>query len=215
MTTALRGLILVLSLVAVTPSLAADFWQNDWIVPERTESKSLLIRPLQESDSERLFHSYMGSQEWLFDRLGWSWPSEKSSLEQNQSMVKLHLKQQQNNDAYTYIVIDRERDMVIGAVYFVPVIEQRGQSGAINAQNFNAEISWWLTQPAVNDSLHNDLFELLTGWLRSSWPWSQVLFPVAESNQPAQALLDNSSARLIGRNRDTEEVFYSYTLARK
>ncbi|MBL4741894.1 MAG: GNAT family N-acetyltransferase [Idiomarina sp.] len=194
---------------------AAEFWQSGWSTPQKAESSSLLVRPIEAADAERLFHSYMGSQRYLYSQLGWSWPSEKSSLEQNQSMVKLHLKQWQQQTAFTYLVIDRERGMVVGAVYFVPVPEQRGQSGTIQGSKFNAEITWWLTEPAVNASLHNDLFQLLVDWLRSSWPWQQVLFPVADNNRVTISLLESSSARFVGQNRDTQERFYSYTLARK
>ena len=194
---------------------AADFWQDDWVAPQRAENNRLLLRPIQVADTERLFHSYMGSQAYLYQRLGWSWPTEKSSLEQNQSMVQFHLKQRENNSAFTYVVIDRERDMLIGAIYFVPVTAERGQTGAIQSDSFNAEITWWLTEPAINQNLHNDLFEILTQWLKTSWPWQQVLFPVANSNRNAMGLLESSSARFVGENRDTNERFYSYTLARK
>lgn len=198
-----------------TTAFGAEFWRQSWSAPQRVESSRIQIRPLEAADAERLFHSYMGSQKFLYERLGWSWPSEKSTLEQNHSMVQLHLKQWQNQTAFTYLVIDREREMIVGAVYLVPVAEQRGSSGIINSSNFNAEVTWWLTEPAVNASLHNDLFEVLSGWLRSSWPWEQVLFPVAASNRPAIAVLENSPARFIGENRDTKERFYSYTVARK
>ena len=78
---------------------AAEFWQSGWSTPQKAESSSLLVRPIEAADAERLFHSYMGSQRYLYSQLGWSWPSEKSSLEQNQSMVKLHLKQWQQQTA--------------------------------------------------------------------------------------------------------------------
>lgn len=209
------AIITLLGLMLMSSATAGEFWRAEWAVPDRIESNELLLRPLQSSDAERFFHSYMGSQAWLYQRLGWSWPTDKSSMEQNQSMVKLHLKQQQEHKAYTYIVVDQQRDMLVGAVYFVPVGEERGRSGTINANSYNAEITWWLTEPAVNRSLHNNLFALLTDWLQSGWPWSQVLFPVAESNQPSRAVLENSAARKVGYNRDSQELFYSYSLARK
>lgn len=208
-------LIVALSLCATFSTSAAEFWQSNWSPPEKVESSSLLVRPIRAADAERLFHSYMGSQNYLYSQLGWSWPSKKSSLEQNHSMVNLHLKQWQQQTAFTYVVIDRAKEMIVGAIYFVPVPEHRGQSGVIQNNKFNAEVTWWLTEPAVNASLHNDLFQLLTNWLRSSWPWQQVLFPVADDNRVSISLLDSSSARFVGQNRDTQERFYSYTLARK
>ena len=209
------SVVFVWLMLSVSPAQAADFWQQQWSAPSSTQSARLLIRPIENADAERYFHSYMGSQEFLYRQLGWNWPSEKSSLEQNQSMIKLHLKQWQQQSAFTYVVIDREQEMVIGAVYFVPVADQRGVSGVITGTTYNAEVTWWLTEPAVNANLTNDLFNLLTNWLRNSWPWQQVLFPVAKTNQNAIAVLDGSAARYIGENRDTNERFYSYTLARK
>lgn len=211
----LRASLLLLLAVAAAPLPAAEFWQSNWVKPERTQSEALLVRPLAAEDSEALYQSYMGSQEWLYQRLGWGWPSDKTTKEQNHSMMQVHLAQQDNNKAFTYVVIDRQRDRIIGAVYFVPVIAARSQSGAIDTSKYNAEVSWWLTERAVSNSLHNDLFQLMTDWLKTGWPWGQVLFPVAESNQPARAVLESSSARLAGHNEDAEELFYSYTLARK
>lgn len=210
------GLLIALSLfVFSASSLSAEFWQANWAAPKEIESDRLLVRPIEEGDAERLFRSYMGSQAYLYNRLGWSWPSEKSSIEQSHSMVQLHLKQWRQNSAFTYVVEDQQQDRIIGAVYFVPVPAQRGQSGVIQDAQFNAEVTWWLTEPAVNANLHNDLFALITQWLQNSWPWQQVLFPVAEDNRTTIAVLESSSARFIGANRDTEERFYSYTLARK
>lgn len=210
------AVLVVFSLMLCTGSaLSAEFWQANWAAPKKIASDKLLVRPIERGDAERLFNSYMGSQEYLYDRLGWSWPSEKSSVEQSQSMVQLHLKQWQQNKAFTYVVEDRQRQQIIGAVYFVPVPEQRGQSGVIQDAQFNAEVTWWLTEGAVNANLHNDLFALITEWLQTSWPWQQVLFPVAEDNRTTIALLESSSARFVGANRDTEERFYSYSLARK
>ena len=99
-------------------------------------------------------------------------------------------------------------------VYFAPVSAERGLVLRL-IRNIQAEVTWWLGKKAVADNPHNDLFALTTDWLRAGWPWGQVLFPVSESNQSALAVLDNSAARKVAMNRDTHEVFYSYTLARK
>lgn len=211
----LRALLVIWLMTLTQSTWAADFWQSGWAKPERTQSSSLLIRPIAADDAKGLYQSYMGSQQWLYQRLGWGWPSDKSTLEQNHSMMQVHLRQQEKNTAFTYVVVDRQGGQLIGAIYFVPVMPNRSQSGAIDEKKYNAEVTWWLTEQAVSDSLHNDLFQLVTDWLRTSWPWGQVLLPVAQANQPARSLLESSSARLVGRNQDAGELFYSYTLARK
>lgn len=211
----IRSVILLFILSFSFSTVAADFWQKEWVVPEYAEGKTLIIRPLKESDTDRFFHSYMTSQNWLYNRLGWAWPSKKSSLEQNETMVRYHLEQARAHTAFTYLVIDKRDQSIIGAVYMVPVAPEREERSGISRSGYNAEISWWLLESAVNDNLHNDFFALLTDWLEASWPWQQVLFPVSESNQTTVQLLESSNARSLGRNLDANEKYFSYSISRK
>ncbi|ASG66888.1 MAG: GNAT family N-acetyltransferase [Idiomarina piscisalsi] len=203
-----------LVLVAM-PAKAGDFWQQQWTVPGQAESNNLIIRPIRESDKARFFHSYMTSQQWLYKKLGWAWPSEKSTLEQNSTMVDYHLEQAEQKTAFTYVVLDKSDNSIIGAVYMVPVASERQENSGISKSAYNAEVSWWLLESAVDNNLHNDLFALLTRWLGESWPWRQVMFPVSENNATALQLLESSKARYIGRNLDTREKYFSYAISRK
>ena len=201
--------------LAAMPAKAGDFWQQQWTVPGEAESNNLIIRPMRESDKARFFHSYMTSQKWLYKKLGWAWPSEKSTLEQNSTMVDYHLEQAEQKTAFTYVVLDKSDNSIIGAVYMVPVASERQENSGISKSAYNAEVSWWLLESAVDNNLHNDLFALLTSWLGESWPWRQVMFPVSENNATALQLLESSKARYIGRNLDTREKYFSYAISRK
>ena len=194
---------------------AAEFWQDDWSMGQRIESSRLEITALKADDASAIYRAYMDSQAWLYHQLGWSWPSSKTSEEQNSSMVQHLLKQMKQKNGFSFVVTDKKRNKVVGMVYFAPVSAERGNGAALDTSNIQAEVTWWLGKKAVADNLHNDLFAVTTDWLRAGWPWGQVLFPVSESNQSALAVLDNSAARKVAMNRDTHEVFYSYTLARK
>lgn len=211
----LRSFLLLSVLSLFNVAVAADFWQKEWVVPEYAEGDSLIIRPIESSDTDRLFHSYMTSQRWLYERLGWSWPSEKSTPQQNETMVNYHLEQAKAQTAFTYLVIDKEDKSIIGAVYMVPVAASRQEKNGIPRNAYNAEVSWWLLESAIDDNLHNDFFVLLKDWLEASWPWRQVLFPVSENNETALQLLESSSARSLGRDLDAEERYFSYSISRK
>lgn len=211
----LRSFLLLLMLPLFNAAVAADFWQKEWAVPEYAEGNSLIIRPIARSDTDRFFHSYMTSQRWLYERLGWSWPSEKSTPQQNETMVNYHLEQAKAQTAFTYLVIDKEDKSIIGAVYMVPVAASRQEKNGIPRNAYNAEVSWWLLESAIDDNLHNNFFVLLKDWLEASWPWRQVLFPVSENNETALQLLESSSARSLGRDLDAEERYFSYSISRK
>lgn len=211
----LAAVIMCFLALAAMPAKAGDFWQQQWTVPGEAESNNLIIRPIRESDKARFFHSYMTSQKWLYKKLGWAWPSEKSTLEQNSTMVDYHLEQVEQKTAFTYVVLDKSDNSIIGAVYMVPVASERQENSGISKSAYNAEVSWWLLESAVDNNLHNDLFALLTRWLGESWPWRQVMFPVSENNATALQLLESSKARYIGRNLDTREKYFSYAISRK
>ncbi|WP_240665284.1 GNAT family N-acetyltransferase [Idiomarina sp. 29L] len=211
----LAAVVISFLVLAAMPAKAGDFWQQQWTVPGEAESNNLIIRPIRESDKARFFHSYMTSQKWLYRKLGWAWPSEKSTLEQNSTMVDYHLEQAEQKTAFTYVVLDKSDNSIIGAVYMVPVASERQENSGISKSAYNAEVSWWLLESAVDNNLHNDLFALLTRWLGESWPWRQVMFPVSEDNATALQLLESSKARYIGRNLDTREKYFSYAISRK
>lgn len=211
----LAAVVISFLVLAAMPAKAGDFWQQQWTVPGEAESNNLIIRPIRESDKARFFHSYMTSQKWLYRKLGWAWPSEKSTLEQNSTMVDYHLEQAEQKTAFTYVVLDKSDNSIIGAVYMVPVAPERQENSGISKSAYNAEVSWWLLESAVDNNLHNDLFALLTRWLGESWPWRQVMFPVSENNATALQLLESSKARYIGRNLDTREKYFSYAISRK
>ncbi|WP_232507011.1 GNAT family N-acetyltransferase [Idiomarina piscisalsi] len=211
----LAAVIMCFLVLVAMPAKAGDFWQQQWTVPGQAESNNLIIRPIRESDKARFFHSYMTSQQWLYKKLGWAWPSEKSTLEQNSTMVDYHLEQAEQKTAFTYVVLDKSDNSIIGAVYMVPVASERQENSGISKSAYNAEVSWWLLESAVDNNLHNDLFALLTRWLGESWPWRQVMFPVSENNATALQLLESSKARYIGRNLDTREKYFSYAISRK
>jgi len=211
----IRSFLLLLTLPLFNTAAAADFWQKEWTVPEYAEGNSLIIRPIESADTDRFFHSYMTSQKWLYDRLGWSWPSQKSTPQQNETMVNYHLEQAKERTAFTYLVIDKTDKSIIGAVYMVPVAASRQERNGISRNSYNAEVSWWLLESAIDDNLHNDFFVLLKDWLEASWPWRQVLFPVSENNETALQLLESSSARSLGRDLDAQERYFSYSISRK
>lgn len=210
-----RLCVLWVTLAFCQPLAAADFWQDSWVVPDYAEGNTLLIRPIKASDANRLFHSYMTSQKWLYQRLGWAWPSEKSTLDQNKTMVNYHIQQAREHTAFTFVVVDKRDDSIVGAVYMVPVADRRQEKNGVPITAYNAEVSWWLLKSAVNDNLHNNVFSLLTHWLENSWPWRQVLFPVSEKNTSAVQVLESSSARLAGRDLDAKEKYFSYAISRK
>ena len=97
----------------------------------------------------------------------------------------------------------------------VPVAASRQEKNCISRSAYNAEVSWWLLESAIDDNLHNDFFVLLKDWLEASWPWRQVLFPVSENNETALQLLESSSARSLGRDLDAQERYFSYSISRK
>ena len=115
-------------------------------------------------------------------------------------MVSYHLEQAKERTSFTYLVLDKEDKSIIGAVYMVPVAASREEKSGIPRNAYNAEISWWLLESAVNDNLHNDFFVLLTN---------------SQSNDTALQLLESSNARSLGRDLDAEEKYFSYAISRK
>ncbi|RUO80767.1 GNAT family N-acetyltransferase [Idiomarina tyrosinivorans] len=209
----LRNLVCAVLLLSFTgATVAAEFWQSDWQIPEKWATKQLLIRPITEADSQALYYTYMDAQQALYQQLGWSWPSAKTSIEQNQSMVRYHLSQWQDKSAFTYVVIIPQTSRIIGMLYMVPVLDSHESSPGIDTEHFNAEVSWWLTPSAYDDGLQNLFFTQLLKWLHKDWPWQQILLPVSDHNAPTLTLLQDSVARALGHDQDLQQRFFALTL---
>ncbi|MEX1221086.1 MAG: GNAT family N-acetyltransferase [Idiomarina sp.] len=195
---------------------AADFWQSGWQPPAGINGEHYDFQPLQEDNATQFFGAYQGNPEALRNRLGWGWPPVIPDEDQNAELVRFHQSQHNANKAFTYLIASRDRRDVkrlVGAVYLVPVLRERQGVPGLMASQFQAELSWWLTDAARDQAHYEHFLTGLFAWLQQEGPWQRVLIPVSRTNKPALLALENAGFSPIATDNDENVAFYQLRLS--
>lgn len=207
-------LALMLSLFIGTAN-AAEFWQSEWQPPAGFSGEHYEFEPLREENAKQFFGAYEGNPEALRNRLGWGWPPVIPDEDQNAELVRFHQNQHDAEKAFTYLIASRDRRDVkrlVGAVYLVPVLRERQGVPGLMASQFQAELSWWLTDAAREQAHYEHFLTGLFAWLQQEGPWQRLLIPVSRANTPALLALENAGFSPIATDNDENIAFYQLRL---
>ncbi|MDG2405759.1 MAG: hypothetical protein P8M25_12605 [Paracoccaceae bacterium] len=141
---------------------------DNFIVPEVLETKRFRLRPLTISDAVKDFDAVMESDERLrtIFEPGGEWPS-GLTLEQNIIELGWHQTEFQLRTSFAYTVVSLAEADVLGCLYIYPTIKA----------DYDAEITMWVRQSQVEESLDEHLFETVEHWISDCWPLSNPAYP--------------------------------------
>lgn len=154
-----------------------------WLVetqraPAAWDGQMWLIMPLTIGDSRVYYEAYQSSARYLYQALGWSWPTRKISPAINLDMVRYQVDQHQQQESFTYVVRARGERDIVGAVYINPVNKERRYVPNFQSDDFKAEVTFWFTEEAEELAQANDMVREVLHWLEQEWPATPVLLPV-------------------------------------
>lgn len=148
--------------------------------------------------------------------MGWGWPPVIPDEDQNAELVRYHQQQHAAEQAFTYLIASRDRRDVkrlVGAVYVVPVLQERQAVPGLMASQFQAELSWWLTDNARDQAHYENFLPSLFAWLQQQGPWQSLLLPVSETNTPALLAIEKAGLSRVATDNDENIVFYQLRLS--
>ncbi|HLV47556.1 MAG TPA: hypothetical protein VKY35_00675 [Aliidiomarina sp.] len=156
----------------------ANLVEEERTAPAAWDGQFWLVMPLDEGDSGAYYQAHQSSARYLYDALGWGWPTKKISAEVNLDMVRHHISQHQLRDSFTYVVRARGERAIAGAIYVNQVNSERRHVPNFEPREFAAEVTFWFTEQ-TEASEHADLLisEVLT-WIEQEWQFPAVLLPV-------------------------------------
>ena len=141
------------------------FVPPDFIVPLRLETPEFVLEPLGPEHNERDHAAWSSSQEHIHTTPGWeqsdSWPREMT-LEENRHDLERHADDFRNRSGFTYTVLDRGTDDVIGCVYVYPLAESE----------YDARVLSWVR--ADRAELDATLWRRVSEWIDAEWPFERV-----------------------------------------
>jgi len=141
---------------------------DDFTVPDRLETSRIRLRPLTIHDAVKDFAAVMSSESRLrtvFEP-GGEWPL-GLTLEQNIIELGWHQAEFQLRTSFAYTVVDLDEVGVLGCMYIYPT----------KKREYDVEITMWVRESEASSGLDQHLFETVSSWITTSWPFSNPAYP--------------------------------------
>jgi hypothetical protein len=166
--------------------METGFVAADFLVPQRIEQASFVLRPLTTADVEKDYEAVMSSKDSLRQifRENGEWPAEHMTLRDNYRDLERHQTDFEQRQGFTYTVETPEGDTCLGCVYIYPC--QRG--------DYDAQVYYWVRDSVKAHGVEAALDAFLRQWLREAWPFEQPVFPGRDVSWRAWEALKNRAA---------------------
>lgn len=141
---------------------------DDWLPRDFEAPRELRLptghhlRQISPDDLDLDYPAVMGSQRRLWQLFGpvWAWPPADMTREQDREDLQRHADEMTRNESFNYAVFDADETALLGCVYIDPP----------EADGYDAEVSWWVVDAAVDTDLDGALAEAVPRWLATRWP---------------------------------------------
>lgn len=146
-----------------------QFVPEDFAIPPVLETKQFRLRMLSVDDVEKDYEAVMETQR-RFLSLGYDWPREGFTIEENLADLEQHQREFLNREAFAYTVVAPDESRVLGCVYINPAKETES----------DARIRMWVRESEYEKGLDPVLFREVREWIKKEWPFRKVSYPERE-----------------------------------
>jgi hypothetical protein len=146
-----------------------QFVPEDFVIPPALETEHFRLRMLSVEDVEKDYEAVMETQE-RFLALGYDWPREGFSLEENLADLEQHQREFLHREAFAYTVVAPDESHVLGCVYINPPKQEEA----------DARIWMWVRESEYEKGLDPILFKEVKQWIDQAWPFRKVIYPERE-----------------------------------
>lgn len=151
----------------------------NFVVPLHYTFGNVRLIKVDPEYAERDHLALMQAKKQIRQDLGTAWPEDNLTLAANTASLIRDLQAFNQRTNFTYHLIERATDQVIGCVY----ISQPG------ASQYQAALYYWLIPAYYNSTEHPAIRQGLQQWLKTAWPFQAVDFtlngPLPESAHPS------------------------------
>ena len=147
------------------------FVPDDFTPPVLVETDRFRIRPLMASDVDLDYQAVMDSLDHLKGALGGrAWPRENMTREEDLQALQKHEKEFENRVGFGYTIMDLPETECPGCLYLYP--------SRLDA--YDAKVVMWVSASASEEGLDPVVLETVQDWIRSDWPFENVVWPGRE-----------------------------------
>jgi hypothetical protein len=143
-----------------------SFVPDDFVVPRSLVCEEFRLEPLGPEHNEGDYRAWTSSMSHIRATPGfgdWSWPK-PMTLAENLGDLERHAADFAARSGFTYTVRNAASDEIIGCVYIYPLAD--GGPGA--------DVRSWFS--ADRAALDAPLYDAVSEWLRSAWPFAAVTY---------------------------------------
>jgi hypothetical protein len=140
------------------------FVPSEFTPPSGLDSEAFRLRPLGPEHNESDYAAWTSSMEHILATPGYegsSWPH-PMTLDENKGDLTRHAAEFVARDGFVYTVLAPDTETVIGCLYIYPS----------KSPEFDAKVRSWVR--AIDADLDPILYDVVTDWLATSWPFSRV-----------------------------------------
>jgi hypothetical protein len=144
-----------------------SFVPDDFVVPRSLVCAEFRLEPLGPEHNEGDYRAWMSSISHIRATPGfesWTWPRPEMTLAENLGDLERHAADFAGRSGFTYTVRAAGSDEIIGCAYIYPLAD--GGPGA--------DVRSWVS--ADRAALDVVLYEAVSEWLRSAWPFVAVAY---------------------------------------
>jgi hypothetical protein len=152
-----------------------SFVPEDFEVPRELAGEEFRLEPLGPEHNEGDYRAWTSSISHIRATPGFegrSWPVPDMTLAENLGDLERHAADFAGRSGFTYTVRAAGSDEIIGCVYIYP--PAAGASEASEASG--ADVRSWVS--ADRASMDVVVYEAVSEWLRSAWPFTAVTYAV-------------------------------------
>ena len=144
-----------------------SFVPEDFVVPRSLVCEEFWLEPLGPEHNEGDYRAWTSSIPHIRATPGFegrTWPRPEMTLAENLGDLERHAADFAARSGFTYTVRAAGSDEIIGCVYIYPLAS--GESGG--------DVRSWVS--ADRAALDVSLYEAVSAWLRSAWPFAAVSY---------------------------------------
>lgn len=149
------------------------FVPDDFVVPRSLVCASFRLEPLGPEHNEGDYRAWTSSIAHIRATPGFegrSWPQPDMTLAENLGDLQRHASDFAARSGFTYTVRAVGSDEIIGCVYIYPAADSAGGVSGVSG----AAVRSWVS--ADRASLDVVLYDAVSEWLRSAWPFTAVRY---------------------------------------
>lgn len=135
--------------------------------PKRVSTSHFSFTVLDEQIATADYELVMANQPRLQGIFGPSsnWPKASMTFEENIASLATHREEFMSRAAFAYAVYTRDSERYIGCVYIDPP----------QSSDFDCDVYLWIGSEDI--ALDDLLYQTITHWLKTAWPFSKLAFP--------------------------------------